>query len=134
MFGTIASFIQGIIGGLATPFFSWLNKKEDTNLEKFRIDGTVDQAALAAHVQLLQARRDILVQAMQYRGMRLIQYGFMIPLVIWFNAIVGYCLLHPYYPEVKTILALPSNLDYVMSGIIAFLFLSSKIDDWKRKT
>lgn len=135
MFGfDIGSIAKGVMEGVVGPLFGWLNKKEDVKIEQFKVDGVVDVEAVRGHIALLQARRDVLLEAMKYRGMRMVQYGFMVPLVIWFNAIIFYCIAHPYFPEVQKVLALPANLEYILSGIIAFLFLSSKIDDWKRKT
>lgn len=130
----IADIAKGVMEGVVGPLFGWLNKKEDVNLEKFKVDGKVDGQALAAHIEALKARRDVLLEAMKYRGIRMIQYGFMVPLMLWWNAIIAYCLIKPWYPWWPQVLALPSNLDYIASGIVAFLFLTSKIDEWRRKT
>lgn len=129
----IKDIISGITEGVVGPFFGWLNKKEDISLEKFKVNGVVDVEAVKGHIALLRARRDILIEAMKYRGMRMVQYGFMVPLVVWFNAVIAYCIIHPVYDWWPKVLPLPSNLEYILAGIIAFLFLSSKIDDWKRK-
>jgi hypothetical protein len=130
----ISSIFKGISEGLVGPLFSWLNKKEDVNLEKFKVNRVVDQAALAAHVEALKSRRDVLMEAMKYRGIRFFQYAFMAPLAVWFNAVILWCIAGPYFPEIKVVWALPGNLEYVLSAIVGFLFLGSKIDEWRRKT
>jgi hypothetical protein len=130
-FGDIA---KGAIEGIIGPLFSLLSKKEDVKLETFKVNGVVDVEAVKAHVEALRLRRDLLVEAMKYKGIRFFQYAFMTPLAIWFNAVVLACLMKPIYPWWPIVHALPGNLDYILSGIIAFLFAGSKIDEWVRRT
>lgn len=130
----IADIFKGTIEGVAGPLFGWLNKKEDVSLEKFKVDGVVDVEAVKGHIALLQARRDVLLEAMKYRGIRMVQYGFMVPLMFWWVAVIAYCILNPWYPWWPKVLALPVGAEYIGPGIIGFLFLASKIDDWRRKT
>lgn len=126
--------ISSIVSGVLSPLFSWLNKREDVSLEKFKVNGQVDQSLLNAHIESLRARRDVLVEGMKYRGFRAMQYFFVYPLCFWWTAIVFQCVFRPYFPQIKTVLALPDPLNEWAGGMIAFLFLTSKIDNWVRKT
>lgn len=130
----IWSAISSVFSGLIGPLFTYLNKKEDVSLEKFKVNGQVDQSLLQAHVESLKARRDVLLQAMQYRGVRMVQYFFVYPLCFWWSAVIMYCILKPYFPELQPVLALPNPLNDWAAGIIGFYFLTSKVDQWVRKT
>lgn len=130
----IGSIFKGITEGVIGPLFSWLNKKEDVSLEKFKVNGQVDVAALTAHAEALKVRRDALLEAMKYRGFRFFQYAFMFPVAVWFNSMIAYCVLHPYWAAIKQPVALPGIGESVLMAIVGLLFLSSKIDEWRRKT
>lgn len=135
MFGfDLGAIAKGFSEGLLSPLFSWLNKKEDVNLEKFKVNGQVDIAALSSHVEAMKIRREVLIEAMKYRGIRFFQYAFMAPTAIWFNYVVAYCILHPYFPQIKQALNPPGQLDTILAAVIGLLFLASKIDEWRRKT
>jgi hypothetical protein len=130
----ISDIARGLSEGVLSPLFSWLNKKEDVDLEKYKVNGQIDVAAVRGHVEALRLRSDLLREAMKHKGIRFFQYAFMFPLVVWFWAIVLFCVAGPYFPEIKVVKALPANLDYILSAIIAFLFAASKIDEWMRRT
>lgn len=130
----LASIFKGVTEGVIGPLFSWLNKKEDVSLEKFKVNGQVDVAALTAHAEALRVRRDALLAAMKYRGIRFFQYAFMFPLAVWFNLVVLSCIMKPIYPWWAVVHALPGRGDEILMLVITFLFLGSKIDEWRRKT
>lgn len=135
MFGfDFASIARGLGEGLVGPLFSWLNKKEDVNLEKFKVNGQIDIAALTAHTEALKVRREALLEAMKYRGIRFFQYAFMAPLAIWFNASLAYAVLHPYWDVIKRPLDLGNIGENVLMAVIGLLFLATKIDEYRRNT
>lgn len=134
MFGVIGDIFKGITEGVIGPLFSWLNKKEDVSLEKFKVNGQVDIAALTAHTEALKVRRDALLEAMKYRGIRFFQYAFMTPLAIWFNASLAYAVLHPYWDAIKRPLDLGNIGENVLMAVIGLLFLATKIDEYRRNT
>ncbi len=47
MFTLIASLFSGLMSGLVTPLFTWLNKKTDDQLAGFQTAAGIDQAAYA---------------------------------------------------------------------------------------
>jgi len=129
-----ASIFKGVTEGVVGPLFTYLNKKEDVSLEKFKVNGVVDTQALAAHVEALKVRRDALLEAMKYRGIRFFQYAFMFPLAVWFNASLWFAILHPYWDAIKNPMPLGTIGENVLMAVVGLLFLASKIDDWKRST
>ena len=47
MFALISSLASGLMSGLVTPLFTWLNKKTDDQLAGFQTAAGIDQAAYA---------------------------------------------------------------------------------------
>lgn len=132
--GIVSEIISGVISPITNVFGAYLNKRQDVDLEKFKVDGVIDVEAVRAHIAALTLRRDLLLEAMKYRGIRFFQYAFMTPLALWFNAVVFHCLVGPYWPENKVVWALPGRGDEILMIVIVFLFAGSKIDEWRRKT
>lgn len=130
----IGDIFKGITEGVVGPLFGWLNKKEDVNLEKFKVDGVVDQNLVQGYIAQLNARKEVLLAQQKYAGDRWMKYLFVYPLGLWFAAIVVYCILHPYFLDVKPVLDLPPIMKEWGGYIVGFLFLVSKIDGWVRKT
>lgn len=130
----LASIARGFGEGIIGPLFSWLKNKDDVNLEKFKVNGQVDTAALASHVEALKVRRDALFELMKYRGIRFFQYAFMAPLALWFNASLAYAVLHPYWAAIKNPMPLGNIGENVLMSVIGLLFLASKIDEYRRST
>ncbi len=50
MFALISSLSSGLMSGLVTPLFAWLNKRQDTQLAGFQTAAGIDQAAYAAYL------------------------------------------------------------------------------------
>ena len=48
MFALISSLASGLISGVVSPLFAWLNKKQDTQLEGFQTAAGLDVAAYGA--------------------------------------------------------------------------------------
>lgn len=135
MFGfDLAAVAKGLGEGIVGPLFSWLNKKEDVSLEKFKVNGQVDVEALKAHVEALRVRRDAMIEAMKYRGIRFFQYAFIFPLAVWFNASLAYAVLHPYWDAIKNPMPLGNIGENVLMAVIGLLFLATKIDEYRRNT
>ena len=51
MFALVSSMFSGLMSGLVGPLFTWLNKKQDTQLEGFQTAAGIDQAAYATFMQ-----------------------------------------------------------------------------------
>lgn len=74
-------FIGDFTGGL----FGYLGKKADIGLEKYKVDGKVDEALVSADVSLIQAQRDLQLAQNPYRGYRYLHYLFGYPLGIYWS-------------------------------------------------
>ena len=128
------SIISSVISGVLSPLFTYLNKKEDVNLEKFKVNGEVDKTLVAGYVEQLKTRRDLLIEQQKTAGGRWMHYLFVYPLGFWFAAIIFYCIFHPYFPSIKPVLDVPPIIKEWGGYIVGFLVLVSKIDTWVRRT
>lgn len=124
------SIISSIIGGVITPLTNMVTaiytKKEDVNLEEFKVDGTVDIALVNASVALTQANAGLLGN----RWIILLQVGFGLPLMIYY----GKCILWDKVLGLGSTDALTGDIGQYSTWIVGFLFLHSAISSWGRKT
>ncbi len=51
MYALISSLFGGLMSGLVTPLFAWLDKRQDTQLAGFQTAAGVDQAAYATFMR-----------------------------------------------------------------------------------
>lgn len=126
------SFIP-IIGKAFDALSAYALKKQDVALEKYKVDGTVNVDLINQDVEVIKARQALLTAGQQYLGIRLMQYGFVYPLIAWFIGIVIYCLFHPYFPEILPVLAFPEPLDQWAGWMVMYLFLHSSVQDYFKK-
>ena len=118
------SFIP-VIGKLFDAWSAHDQKKQDVVLEKYKVDGTVNAELIRSDVEVIKARVDLAKarsnDTVDRWGRRLLIY----PTGVWFSAIVGYCLLHPYFPGILSVLALPPNLEYIPYAVVAYLLVTA---------
>lgn len=124
--GAILSVVSGIVGPIAGIF----NKKLDTDLEKYKVNGEVNIEAMKEDTNVIQARA-VLAAVMKDDpvnrwGRRLFIY----PVGTWFSLIIYDSAFRNILPDGWTwkVLALPHNLDYIPYAIVAYLFVSA----WKK--
>lgn len=120
--------LLGVLGQL----FGWLNKKQDTELEKYKVDGVVNVEAIKADAEIIQAQgrlQEVLKDDPVLRwGRRLIIY----PTGAWYGLIIWYCVTknHPVLSKYSWIIAdLPPHLQYIPYAVTGFLLLHT----WMKK-
>lgn len=84
MFASILAALSSV-SGIATTVFGYFSKKADIGLEKYKVDGKVDEALVSADVSLIQAQRDLQLAQNPYRGYRYLHYLFGYPLGIYWT-------------------------------------------------
>lgn len=109
---------------------SYYNKKQDVDLEKYKVKGQIDIEALKADVAIIQARAELAAQmkddpASKW-GRRLLIYptGVWFALIIWDSIARNNSILESYRWE---ILAIPENLQYIPYAVVAYLLVTA----WK---
>lgn len=86
----LAAILSGlsIFSGVTSTVFGYLTKKADINLEKYKVDGQVDQVLVQADIQLMASQRDIILAQNQFRGYRYLHYLFGYPLGIYWTLVL----------------------------------------------
>lgn len=124
--GLISEIISGVISPVTGAITAIFTKKEDTALEKFKVDGQVDINLIKAHIVLIQANADLL----KNQWIIALQFMFGVPLALWYgkcliwDGMFGWGFTYPLTGDVAT----------YSTWIVGFLFLHSAISSWNRKT
>lgn len=116
------------VGKVLDSVTAYLNKRQDVDLEKYKVKGNVDINAVNADVAVIQARAN-LAAAMKDDpankwGRRLLIY----PTGVWYSAIVWRSLVqeHPILADYSWVIkALPQNLDYIPYAVVAYLLVTA---------
>lgn len=124
MLSFILSFIP-ILGKALDAWQTFEAKKLDTVLEKYRIDGQIDQALIAALNSIALAK------------MELLKNKFIVALQIFLAAPVGIffwkCIVWDKVLGWGTTDPLGGDIQTWAMMIMAFLFANSALEAWKRK-
>lgn len=129
MWNIISSIISGVIGPITNTITAIYTKKEDTDLEKFKVDGRVDLQLIQAHVDILRLNADLLKNKWMIR----LQVAFGFPLAVYYakciiwDKVLGH-LTHGQTDELTGFIAQYST------WVVGFLFMHSAITSWTRKT
>lgn len=118
-------FIGNFTGGL----FGYLGKKADISLEKYKVDGQVDQTLVQADIELIKAQKDLIVTQNQYKGYRYLHYLFGYPLAIYFTACLFDAVTEkiPGWENTWDVMAMNQTLSTWSGWIIGGLFLHASI-------
>lgn len=117
-----------IVGKAFDAWSAHDQKKQDVVLEKYKVDGSVNVELMRQDTEVIKARADLAKVMKDDPTTRWGHRLFIYPVGVWFSAIVSYCILHPYFPNILPVLALPKQLDYVPYAVIAYLFVTA----WKK--
>ena len=121
--------IQGIISGVLSPLFSWLNKKEDVSLEKYKVNGQGDISAMVQDTKIIEARASLAAAMRGDKPTSFARGAFMFLTAGWYAGIVWDCFMRGMNPEwIINIKALPPNIEYIPYAIVAYLFVTA----WKK--
>jgi hypothetical protein len=87
VFAFIGSLVQSVIGGVLSPIFTYLNKKQDVNLEQFRVASDQERADYLAYVQALGDANKVKVAANNWSGAHFMIYAFGVPPALHWGAV-----------------------------------------------
>lgn len=122
MFGWIP-IIGPIIDGVVHIFGKW----QDTQLGKYRVDGTVDVEAMKTSASIIESTKDSV-------GVRLARDALIWPVIIWVDLIVWVTLMKTIHPSwYFTVNALPPSIEYLPYAVITFLLGAVGLTVWGRK-
>ncbi len=119
-------FIPGlgkIIGGA----FDYLNKKQDVDLEKYKVDGKLNETLVAAEIAITKSRVDAM------SNLNWIHYSFGVATLIYYIAILYDALTEKLFPGVHwDVMPLKGLAGYWAGMIMTFFFLPSITSVFKR--
>lgn len=129
MWPILSSIISGVIGPITSAVTAIYTKKEDTILEKFKIDGKVDIALVNATVVIAQANATLLNNKWMIR----LQVAFGAPLAIYYGKCILWDKVLADWTHGSTD-PLQGDISTYSMWIVGFLFMHSAISNWGRKT
>lgn len=114
----LLAFLPSLLsGGL-----EYLNKKQDVNLEKYKVDGKIDEALVSAEIAIIQARASVLPH------LTWLHYGFGSVALIYWTAIVYDALTEKLFPSVHwDVMSLDGLAGVTFNAVVGFLFLQSSV-------
>jgi hypothetical protein len=120
----VLGWIAGLPLGKVMDYF---NKKQDIDLEKYKVDGTVDITLIQAEVAITQAR------AAAQANLKTAHYLFIIPTAVYYSAVVFDCLTEKLLPNWHwDVMPLKGAADIWGGAVISFLFLYSSFKLFRR--
>lgn len=117
---------------LVGKFFDWLNKREDTELEKYKVKGEVDKEALKQDTEIIKARADLAKARSDSKTDSVGRALLVWPTGIWFSFIVYHTLLvkNSFWGQFAwEIPDLPPSVQYVPLAVVGYLLATN----WKSK-
>jgi hypothetical protein len=104
---------------IPTMLSAYFYKKQDTDLEKYKVNGQFDITLIQARAAVATARA---ADTVDRWGRRLIIY----PTGVWYALVVADSCLRNVLPAEWTwrVLALPPQLDYIPYAVVGYLLLS----------
>lgn len=118
------SFIP-ILGKVFDVASAYLSKKQDVDLEKYKVKGAVDTEAMRQDTEIIKARTELAIATKEDPvnrwGRRLLVY----PVGAWVAAISYYCIFHNLIPSYTwVILDYPSGLSYLPLAVVGYLLVT----------
>lgn len=121
----ISWIISGVLSPVLNTVTAIFNKKEDTALEKYKVDGTVDITVIQAELEVTRVKAQLLTN----KFMVFLQLGFGLPLMVYY----GKCILWDKVLGWGYTDSLTGEIATYSQWIVAFLFLHSGIMALARK-
>lgn len=116
-----------IIGPILNFFTGIFTKYKDVQLEKYKVDGTVDVEATKASVAIIESTKDSV-------GVRLARDILIFPPVVWTSLIVWDKIVDRKFPAlVWGVSLLPDAIAYLPYAVMVFLLGNVAMNQWSRK-
>lgn len=121
----LLSFLPQIFTGV----FTWLNKREDVTLEKYKIDGKVDVEAMRQDTAIIAVRARLAEAMKDDPAGKYGRWLFIVPTGVYFTLVVyDSCFRMAFEGYTWRILALPQSVEYIPYAVVAYLFVTA----WKK--
>lgn len=116
-----------VIGKIADAIASYFNKKQEVDLEKYRVKGNIDIKSIEADVAIIQARAKLAEAMKDDPATKVARIWVLVPASVYFGVSFYYLTFKNLLPPVLIWqpLALPSELNYLVYAIIGYLFVTA---------
>lgn len=116
-----------VVGKAIDAFTAYFNKRQDVDLEKYKVKGNIDIKAIEADVAIIQARAKLAEAMKDDPGTKVARVWIMIPASVYFGISFYYHAFVDLLPGVFIWkpMELPASLEYVVYGIIGYLFVTA---------
>jgi hypothetical protein len=119
------SFIP-VIGQIANAVSGYFNKKLDTDLEKYKVDGKIDETLISAEVAIIQAK------ANASSHLNFAHYLFIVPTGVYYACILFDAVTEALFGWDWDVQPLGGWAAFTAQLIISFLFLHSALRVYRR--
>lgn len=111
-----------VIGPIANAVSSYFNKKQDVDLEKYKVDGKIDETLIKAEIAIVQSRAG----ALQHLSWIHISFG-AVAFIYW-TAIVFDALTEKLFPSIHwDVMPLEGLAGITFNMVVGFFFLHSAV-------
>lgn len=128
--GFLAFLVQGLpfIGKAMDAFTNYTNKKMDTNLEKYRVDGTVNVETMRQDTEIIKARTELAIVMKDDPATKIGRWFFIVPTGLFYCGVVwdSTGVLRHWFP--LGMLELPGWMQYMPHAVVAYLLVTA----WKK--
>jgi hypothetical protein len=132
MLSWLLSFIP-VIGKGFDAVSSYFNKKQDVDLEKYKVDGQVNVEAMHADIALIQAQKELRLADKGDLGVRVAMWLFLIPSGIYYTAYMWDSTFRNVWPDYTwRVLTPEEGIWKILMIIVGYLFLSTVKQAWRR--
>lgn len=126
------SFIP-FVGKIVDAWSAHDQKKLDVGLEKYRVDGQIDVAAMDADVKLIQAQKELRLADKGDPVVRAAVGLFLIPSGVWYAAVMWDSTFRNLVPSLTwRVLDPPAAVWQILLIIVGYLFLHTVKQAWRK--
>lgn len=126
----LAFLIQGLpfVGRLTDGFFTYVNKKTDADLEKYKVKGVVDVEALKQDTEIIKARTDLAIVMKDDPATKIGRWFFIVPTGLFYCGVIwdSTGILRNWHT--LGMLELPGWMQYMPHAVVAYLLVTA----WKK--
>jgi hypothetical protein len=110
------------LGSVIDGVFAYLNKKQDIDLEKYKVDGVIDERIISAEIAIIQARASVMSH------LTWVHKGFGAVALLYFSAVVYDALTEQLFPSVHwDVMELKGLSAITFNMVVGFYFLQSGV-------
>lgn len=122
-----------IFGKLFDAGAAYFNKKQDVDLEKYKVDGTVNIEMMKTDLNLIQAQKELRIADKDSPGVQVAMWLFLVPSGIYYAAYMWDSTFRELLPSYTWRVLTPEDAIWkILMVIVGYLFLSTVKQVWRK--